>query len=67
LRGEIAKQLCQFNDQMAAINVRAALQSNQRVQQAKQLCQFAKQLCQFNDHRAAINVRAALQSNQRVQ
>ncbi|PZV21286.1 MAG: hypothetical protein DCF21_02780 [Leptolyngbya sp.] len=48
LRGEIAKQLCQFNDQRTAI-------SDQRAQQAKQLCQFAIQLCQFNDQRAAIN------------
>jgi hypothetical protein len=60
LRGELAKQLCQFSDQRAVINVRAALQSNQRAQ-------HAKQLCQFNDQRAVINVRAALQSNQRAQ
>jgi hypothetical protein len=67
LRGEVAKQLCQFSDQRAAINVRAALQSNQRAQYAKQLCQFTKQLCQFTDQRAVFSVRAALQSNQQAQ
>ena len=59
LRGEVAKQLCQFSDQRAAIN-------DQRAQYAKQLCQVAKQLCQFTDQRAVFSVRAALQSNQQA-
>ncbi|PZU98120.1 MAG: hypothetical protein DCF32_20035 [Leptolyngbya sp.] len=58
MRGEVTKQLCQFNDHRAVFN-------DQRVLIVKQLCQFAKQLCQFNDQRAVFNDHRALIALQR--